>query len=269
MRLWFKKDDRFWVPKANLEVLLRTALVNATPFTAVITKMCTELINDSLFEYSYDAAIAGLNYSVVRLSSGLQISVNGYSDRLLMLLEKVVISMCSLEIKQARFDIIKERLLRALRNFEYQEPYRQITAYRAWLSTRNTWASHQLLAELPLVTTEDVSLFFPQVLRQLHIEILVHGNLSTEEAFRSAHIIEAALQPRSFPSSQWDPTRNLLTPRGMDVLYQRILQNASNTSHCVDYTIQIGDTQDRTLQAKLLLFAQVVEPLFDKLRTKE
>jgi insulysin len=270
VRLWFKKDDRFWVPKANFEILLRTPLVNVTPATAVLTKVFTELVDDSLAEYSYNAGVAGLHYNIRGRSDGLQVTIGGYNDKMLVLLAKVLVSMRDLEVKLGRFDIVKERMLRAFHNFGFQEPYQQVTSYRAWLSEQSSWANHQLLAELPTVTAEDIRSFFPQVLRQLHMEILAHGNLSKEDALRTADLIEATLQPRPFPQSQWEPPRNLVVPPGVDVLYQHTLPNPRNANQCVEYTIHVGDAQDRALQAKLLLFAQVVhEPLFDALRTKE
>ena len=43
VRLWFKKDDRFWVPKATIEVTLRNPLVWATPANLIKTKLYSEL----------------------------------------------------------------------------------------------------------------------------------------------------------------------------------------------------------------------------------
>lgn len=37
LRLWHKKDDTFWVPKANVWILFRNPLTYATPRNAVIS----------------------------------------------------------------------------------------------------------------------------------------------------------------------------------------------------------------------------------------
>lgn len=270
MRLWFKKDDRFWVPKANLNILLRTKLVNATPLAALLTQLYTELVDDSLSEYSYNAELAGLRYSFGRSREGLEILISGYNDKMHVLLEKVLHAMRNLEIKQNRFDVIKERLLRELRNFDYREPYRQIATYSHWVCRPHSWTTHELLDELPPITAETVRRFFPSLYQQVYIEILAHGNLNEEDALHFTDIIKATLEPQSLPPSPEKIIRNLVFPSGVDYLYRRDLRDSRNINSCVEYLIQIGDAQDHALQANLLLFAQVVhEPLFNVLRTKE
>jgi len=180
VRSWFKKDDQFWVPKANVYVCLRSPMVNMTPLNAVMTSLYLELVEDSLIEYSYNADIAGLYSSANSHGQGIDICTMGYSEKMAVLIEKILVAMRDLEIKQERFDVIKERMLRAYKNIEYQEPFRQISSVSRWLMSEKGWANHQLSEELPFVTSDDLRAFFPQVLRQMHVEVLVHGNLYKE-----------------------------------------------------------------------------------------
>jgi insulysin len=92
-------------------------------------------VEDSLTEYAYDAELAGLHYSILNHSQGLDVSVGGYNDKMSVLLEKVLITMRDLKITDERFDIMKERLTRSFKNFDYTEPFRQITTYSRWLSS--------------------------------------------------------------------------------------------------------------------------------------
>src|SRR5699024_2630176 len=75
VRLWFKKDDRFWVPKAILQITLRNPLVWATPANYVKSRLYCELVRDALNEYSYDAELAGLDYNLSSSMFGLDISI--------------------------------------------------------------------------------------------------------------------------------------------------------------------------------------------------
>ena len=270
VRTWFKKDDQFWVPKANIDVCLRSPLSNLTPLMTVMGHLYKELVKDSLSEYSYDAELAGLDYSIAHHSQGLDVAVSGYNDKMAVLLEKVLISMRDLEVKDERFDIIKERLMRGFRNFEYQEPFKQITTYSRWLISERGWANFQLLDELHAVTAEDIRQFYPQMLRQMHIELLVHGNLYKEDALNITNLVESKLRPRRLPASQWPARRSIELPRGSDYRYERVLKNPDNINHCVEYTVFIGNNINRQSRAKLLLLAQMAdEPVFDTLRTKE
>ena len=270
VRTWFKKDDQFWVPKANIRVCLRSPVVGVTPLVAVMGQLYKDLVEDSLTEYAYDAEIAGLDYHTAALSNGFDVAVSGYNDKMPVLLEKVLVSMRDLEIRDDRFDIIKERMMRGYKNFEYQEPYTQSTTYTRYLTSETSWTTFELLQELDAVTAEDVRQFFPQALRQMHIEVLVHGNLYKEDALHITNLVESTLRPKRLPSSQWPTRRTIELPRGSDYRYERTLKNPDNINHCVDYLMFVGDDSDRKLRAKLLLLASVgEEPTFDTLRTKE
>ena len=270
VRTWWKKDDRFWVPKANVLLVMRNPLVTATPANAVKSMLYCELVKDALVEYSYDAEIAGLVYGLGSSSVGLDIDVGGYNDKMSVLLEKVLVSMRDLEVKPDRFKIVKERLLRGYRNWDFQQPFRQVGDFTRWLGSEKGWINEQYLAELPHLTPEDISTFYPQLLRQVHIETLVHGNMYKEDALRITDLIESTLKPRALPQSQWQVRRNLILPEGSDYTYERTLGDPANVNHCIEYYLYVGSIADHPLRAKLLLLGQMTdEPGFDQLRTKE
>lgn len=270
VRTWWKKDDQFWVPKASIDISLRSPLSNITPLTAVMSSLYKDLVDDSLTEYAYNAELAGLWYSVSAHSQGIDVSINGYNDKMSVLLEKVLLTMRDIEIRDDRFEIMKERMIRSYKNFDYQDPYRQVSTYSRWLTNERGWAVFELLEELQNVTAEDVRQFFPQLLRQMHIEVLVHGNLYKEDALNVTNLVESTMKPKRLPATQWPTQRNIELPRGSDFRYERTLANPDNINNCIDYVLFVGNNMDRGLRGKLLLFAQMTdEPVFDTLRSKE
>ncbi|KAK5116162.1 hypothetical protein LTR62_008488 [Meristemomyces frigidus] len=270
VRTWFKKDDRFWVPRANINVHMRTPLLSVTPLTSLTAHLYKELVEDALNEYAYDAELAGLEYSLSPHSQGFDVSISGYNDKMHVLLEKVLVTMRDLEVKPERFEVVKERLGRGFKNIQYADPYRQVSTFSRWLISEKTWLSEQYVDELDNVTAEDVKAFYPQILRQLFVEILVHGNLYKEDALRITDLVLNTLKPVPLPPSQWQ-TKRMLVPRwGTDAVYQRNLINPEQVNHCIDYHLFIGANIDYTMRAKLLLLAQMTsEPVFDQLRSKE
>lgn len=269
-RTWYKKDDTFWVPKANLIVSCRNPIIYATAENAVKAKLFTDLVRDALEEYSYDAEIAGLQYSVSIDTRGLFIEVSGYNDKLSVLLEQVLITMRDLEIKDDRFDIVKERLSRGYRNWELQQPFTQVGDYVTWLTTEHDYVVEQLEYELPGVTAEATRLFHKQLMAQLHIEAYVHGNLYREDALKLTDMIESIIKPRILPRDQWPILRSLVFPPGSNYLFKKRLSDPANINHCIEYHLHIGAKGDRVIRAKTQLLDQILhEPAFDQLRTKE
>lgn len=270
VRAWFKKDDTFWVPKANLFINCKNPLPNGSAENAIKSRVYAELVRDALEEYAYDAELAGLDYSVSSYSAGIDVQISGYNDKLPVLLEKVLLTMRDIEIKEDRFAIVKERLLRGMRNWDYQQPYNQVGDFTRWLNSERGFINDQLLAELPRLEAEDIALFYPQLLRQMHIETLVHGNIYKEDALRLTNLIESTLKPRPLPQVQWPVLRALVFPPGANFTYNRTLKDPANVNHCIEYLLHIGDKADRVLRAKTLLLDQMThEPAFDQLRTKE
>ena len=270
VRVWWKKDDTFWIPKGTLEVTMRNPLVYATPANNVMARLYCELVKDALAEYSYDAELAGLDYSLTPVVFGLDVTIAGYNDKMAVLLDKVLSCMKDLKITQDRFDIIKERMTRAFRNANYQQPYYQVGNYTRFLTAEKVWINDQLAAELEHIQLEDVAMFFPQLLRQTHVEILAHGNLYKEDALKLTDLVESKLESRPLPQSQWHVRRNVIMPPGSNFIYEQTLKDPANVNHCIEYYLHIGNQTDRFTRAKTLLFAQMTsEPAFDQLRTKE
>ena len=267
---WWKKDDRFWVPRANVFVTLRNPLAAALPSSSVKTRMFCQLVKDALGEYSYDAEIAGLEYELGDYTVGIGIDVGGYNDKISVLLEKVLVTMRDLEVKPDRFKVVKERLLRGYRNWDFQQPYHQVGEFTTWLSSDKAWINEQYLAEAAHLTPEDITSFYPQLLRQVHLELLCHGNIYKEDALRITDLVESTLKPRALPVTQWQMARNLILEPGSDYTFQRKLGDPANVNHCIEYYVFVGDVVDRVLRAKLLLLGQMTEEAgFDQLRTKE
>jgi insulysin len=237
---------------------------------AVMTHLYVDLVEDSLNEYAYDADRAGLSYRLSESAQGLSIELNGFNDKMSVLLEKVLLGLRDLEIKQERFDVAMERVRKAYKNFDYMDPYRQIHAFSRMLVSERSWAPFQMLEELPAVTAEDIHSYFPELLRQMHIEILIHGNLYKEDALNITKLVESTLRPHPLPVSQWPSRRTIALPSGANYLYERVQKNPDNVNHCLGYIISVGSVSDRSQRAKLLLFCQIAEePCFDTLRTKE
>ncbi|KAF4965839.1 hypothetical protein FSARC_6403 [Fusarium sarcochroum] len=270
-RTWWKKDDTFWVPRANLIVSLKTPLIYASAENNVKARLFTDLVRDALEEYSYDAELAGLQYNVSLDSRGLFLDVSGYNDKLPVLLEQVVTTMRDLDIKEDRFEIIRERLTRGYNNWQLQSSYHQVGDYINWLNApERDFIVEELATELSCVTLEGVRLFQKQMLGQNFIEVYVHGNMYKEDALKATDMVESILKPRVLPKAQWPILRSPILPEGSNHVFKKTLKDPANVNHCIETWFYVGSREDREVRTKTLLLDQMLrEPAFDQLRTKE
>ncbi|RCI10149.1 hypothetical protein L249_8413 [Ophiocordyceps polyrhachis-furcata BCC 54312] len=269
-RTWWKKDDTFWVPKANVMVSLKNPIIHATAENSVKARIFTELVRDEFEEYSYDAELAGLQYTVSLDSRGLFLDISGYNDKLPVLLKQVVVTIRDLDIRTERFDIVKERLTRGYKNFQLQSSYQQIGDYASWLNAERDYIVEELEAELSAITVDAVRLFHRQMLAQLYIEIYAHGNLYRDEALMVTDMVVSTFKARPLPRWQCPVIRSLMLPPGSNFVYNKTLEDPANVNHCVETWFFVGDKADGLVRAKTLLVDQMThEPAFDQLRTKE
>ncbi|EGU72404.1 hypothetical protein FOXB_17087 [Fusarium oxysporum f. sp. conglutinans Fo5176] len=165
-RTQWKKDDIFWVPRANLIVSLKTPLFYASAENNVKARLFSDLVRDALEMYSYDAELAGLQYK----------DVSGNNDKLPVLLNQIVTTMRDLGIKKYRFDT---------------SSYHQVGDYTNRLNApERDFIVEELAAELSSVTW------------RVFIEVYVHGNMYKEDALKATDMVASILKPRVLPKAQ-------------------------------------------------------------------
>ncbi|CAO1621115.1 unnamed protein product [Jaminaea pallidilutea] len=269
-RLWHKTDDQFFLPKANVFTLLRSPLVDATPANAVKSRVFAELLKDALTEYSYDAELAGLGYNIEAQSDGFGISVDGYNDKLAVLMSHILKAIRGFSVDPARFEIVKDTVARAYENFRLEMPYQHANYYTTYLTVERMWTPEEKLKELKQLQAEDVQRFIPELLSRLHIEMLAHGNLTESQSKSLMQLVETTLAPKSLSPSELISPRSLVLPVPSNTRWVKQVADPDNVNSSIEVYCQVGDPTDRRSKATLDLLSQIAsEPAFDQLRTKE
>ncbi|XP_015116960.1 insulin-degrading enzyme isoform X2 [Diachasma alloeum] len=277
MRVWFKQDDEFLLPKVNLTFDFVTPLAYLDPVSYNLTFMYIQLFKDSLNEYAYNAGLAGLSWEFTSSKYGVSLAIGGYHDKHRILLEKIMDKMVNFTVDKQRFEILKELYIRELKNYGAEQPYQHAVYYLAVLLAEQVWTKEELLDASDDITVERLEAFVPQLLSKMHVESLVHGNLTKAEALETVRLVESKLTG--------DPTRQdkrrliPLLPKQL-MLYREIdleegchflyeVENKLHKSSCTEVYYQSG-LQSTESNMHLELLAQIIsEPCFTVLRTKE
>ncbi|XP_032409746.1 insulin-degrading enzyme-like isoform X2 [Xiphophorus hellerii] len=270
-KVWFKQDDKFFLPKACLNFEFFSRYLYTDPVHCNMTYLFLRLLKDNLREYAYPARLAGLVYDTSSVMNALTLSVKGYNDKQHILLKKIVEKMATFEIDEKRFDIIKEAYMRSLNNFRAEQPHQHAMYYLRLLMTEVGWTKDELRESLDDVTLPRLRAFIPQLLSRLHIEALLHGNITKESALGMMQMVEDTLiehaHTKPLLPSQLIRYREVQVPDGGWYVYQ---QRNEVHNHCgieIYYQTDMQTTNDNML---LELFCQIIsEPCFNTLRTKE
>ncbi|KJE93448.1 insulin degrading enzyme, variant 1 [Capsaspora owczarzaki ATCC 30864] len=270
-RVWHKQDAEFLLPKTWVSFQLTSPLSYVDPLHAVLSRLFCDLLRDALNEFAYHAEIAGLDYAIVTDFCGLIIRVDGYSHQLPLLVERIFDRLGSFKTNANRFEEVKDAYTRELKNFSAEQPSSQVTYLSSFLLSERIWNHEQKLAELEHVTLERLDAFVPQLLSRIHLESLIVGNITAEQANALSDTVVAALKRHQNVSSLL-PMERLkgrchVVPKGKTFLYSS--QNAIRDISAVENYYQIG-LEEVPKNATLSLLCQILaEPCFNQLRTKE
>ncbi|CAH1642013.1 unnamed protein product [Spodoptera littoralis] len=269
MRLWFKKDNEFHLPKAVMTFDLVSPLAYADPLSCNLTSVWVLLLRDSLQQFAYAAELAGLRWSIGNAKYGISVTIDGYDDKQNVLLDKIVDHMINFTADPKRFHIMKENHVRAIRNFEAEQPYQHAVYQQALCLADVVWTRCQLLEAAEDMTAEMLTDFASRLIRKVHIEGFMYGNLSRDRALHIAECMEKKLPKDGTPLC----AQQLLLHREIEIekgaWHLRETTNSVHRSSCASLYYSCGVRQCRTNVTLELLAHTLAEPCFSMLRTKE
>lgn len=79
-------------------------------YDSFIERLFSDLVNDTLTEFAYDADLAGLSYNFSAAARGLYVTLSGYNDKLHVLAKDVVERVKTVQIKADRLEVMKDQV---------------------------------------------------------------------------------------------------------------------------------------------------------------
>jgi len=181
MRVWWRLDNEFEVPKAAFYVSFLTSLPRQSARNQMLTALYIKAVNDQLTEQVYPAYLAGMNYSFYRHQRGLSLKLTGYNQSLLPLFDQLVAAVSAVNVSERRLQELTEVLKRHWRSAKQAPAHQQLGRELAQQLLPGTASYEELLAEIETVSLLEVKEFSSSLLQSSYIEILGHGNLSLAE----------------------------------------------------------------------------------------
>jgi insulysin len=269
-RLWYKADDQFQMPKVNAMALLRTNTAYAEgPMASVLASLWSEVVHEQCNVFSYAASMAGLHCDFGNTRSGMEIHVSGYNHKAGVLLQRIVDTIQELpsQLTDELFVRIQDKLDKQFMAFMVAQPY-QHAMYAADLCLEQPkFPIQDRMDCLKEVTKDDLVSFSQRLVSRMQLEILLHGNITAQEATDLSRILTEGFKPKApFSLPQLRVVR--LDP-GRDYVYRLEGMNEQDSNNCVSNYYQMGEMDVRTNAALSVLHHLLREPAFNQLRTEE
>ncbi|KAJ3682909.1 hypothetical protein LUZ60_013136 [Juncus effusus] len=274
IKLWYKMDFTFNVPRANAYFLISVKDGYKSLRNYILTELFVNLLKDELNDVIYQAGVAKLETSITVLDDKIELKLHGFNDKIPALLMKILCLAKSFIPTIDRFKVVKEEMERSYRNMNL-EPIKQCSCLKMQFFRETVYDVNDKLNALFSLTLSDLSSFIPHLLSQVYVEGLCHGNLSKDEAINISNIFTSTLCKNAKPLND-DLKHHIkiicLEP-GAKLLRSVPIRNELEQNSVVALYCQIELEKGREslrFKATLDLLADLIrQPFIDRLRTKE
>ncbi|KAG8132402.1 hypothetical protein E2320_010259 [Naja naja] len=249
--LWYKKDDKFKIPKAYIRFHLISPLIQQSAENVVLFDTFVNILAHNLAEPAYEADVAQLEYKLVAGEHGLIIRVKGFNHKLPLLFQLIIDYLADFSFTPEVFEMITEQDIRLL-ILEHCR-WSMIDKYEALMKG---------------LSVDSLLLFVKAFKSQLFAEGLVQGNFTSSESKEFLNYVNEKLHflPLVHPCPVQFQVMDL--PCAHLLCKVKTLNKGDANSEVTVY-YQSGARNLREYSLMELLVMYMEEPCFDFLRTKQ
>ncbi len=187
---WYLNDNIYDLPKTSVNARFKLPTVAQSPEHYVAAKIYTRILQDALNDTSYEAALAGLSYSVTPTTRGIDLSFYGYSDAIEKLSKHVLRLMRKFNrssrvrrnLVEAYFATARDELLRLETNRKHDKVYSQALRELPALLYQPYWSRTQVEAAYQNITKARFLAITKQLFDSGEVDVLVFGNVKRRDA---------------------------------------------------------------------------------------
>ncbi|EHB00686.1 Nardilysin [Heterocephalus glaber] len=266
--LWYKKDNKFKIPKAYIRFHLISPLIQKSAGNVVLFDIFVNILTHNLAEPAYEADVAQLEYKLVAGEHGLIIRVKGFNHKLPLLFQLIIDYLAEFTSTPAVFTMITEQLKKTYFNILIK-PETLAKDVRLLILEYARWSMiDKYRALMDGLSLESLLSFVKEFKSQLFVEGLVQGNVTSTE---SMDFLKYVVDKLNFmPLEQEMPVQFQVVelPSGHHLCKVKALNKGDANSEVTVY-YQSGTRSLREYTLMELLVMHMEEPCFDFLRTKQ
>ena len=293
VRLHYKLDHTFRRPHGRVYIKFVTPGLFATPRSFVLASLACRLLTDDLTEQTKNAEDAGLRYRIRVSGDCFCLRLDGFSDKLPLLLQCVVDRLVGLRADPDRFSRVLEDLHHFYEVRVKDEPHSHACSVSEMLLYPHQWHATEILRcfgdepdeapstggpvgrrarmhPLPLAPVELDAFLASVWQRGVFIEALVTGNVAPAAALAMIAAVEDALPALPLPTADHPVFRVVELPTRHPVIARIASPHPQNTNSAVRVVFQVGCVGDPSADVALdLLRRMLSDYAFNELRTQQ
>ncbi|KAL3968725.1 cohesin complex subunit SCC1 [Sarotherodon galilaeus] len=266
--LWYKKDNKFKIPRAYVRFHLISPVIQQSAKNVVLFDLLVNILGHNLAEPAYEAEVAQLEYKLVAGEHGLVIKVKGFNHKLSLMFHLIIDHLADFSASPDVFSMFAEQLKKTYFNILIK-PEKLSKDVRLLILEHSRWSMVDKYQALTAgLTTEELTEFSRSFRAELFAEGLVQGNFSSAESVQFLQYVTDKLQFSKLTAEVPVMFRVVELPQKHHICKVKSLNKGDANSEVTVY-YQSGPKALREHTLMELLVMHMEEPCFDFLRTKE
>jgi secreted Zn-dependent insulinase-like peptidase len=257
--LWTKLDDDYRQPKMSSVFNIYTDQKNNSEYSTVIRMLHSQITHNKMTNFGYYAQLAGFDFNIKNTAIGYKISVTGFNDKSLELINRIFKQFNDFEVTESLYLQAKETLIQNIRHKQNDYPYRQVRSAVYQANIAHIYDSETLAEKLDSLSFTRYQRKVIQINERVQIEGVFTGNFNKKHINRFADNFYKNYKTKLSKglkklSLQNELSNNIKQPRQLKLIH---------ADATIAYMIQ-GKSTNIELQAMFKLINAMIKPEYYK-----
>jgi len=257
--LWVKSHNDYQQPKISSVFNIYTDQKNNSEENTLIRMLHSQITHNKMTNFGYYAQLAGFDFNIKNTAIGYKISVTGFNDKSLELINRIFKQFNDLEVTESTYLQAKEALIQNIRHQKNDYPYRQVRSAVYQANMTHIYDNATLIDKLDSLRFTRYQTKVIQINERVQIEGIFTGNLNKKQInifadnFYKNYKTKLSKGLKEL-SLQNELSNNIKQPRQLQLIHD----DAS-----IAYMVQ-GNSSNIELQAMFKLINAMMKPEYYK-----
>lgn len=179
---YFWQDKHYLIPKTQIMIRIKSPEINDTAKSICLNDLYSSYLYYHMASLISEGAFADINTQIYAGELGLNISVDGYNDKIGSYMMSFLSSLTSTSPSKEEFLLVKEQMISSCINNMKALPYAQGMALLKSLISNTALDNHTKKQSIEDISFEEFRNFHKSILAENYLKIFISGNLDRENA---------------------------------------------------------------------------------------
>lgn len=181
--IWYGQDDKFQQPKGDCFLTFDCEAVNEGIHVTTAKRLWIALLNEKLNQKYYQANLAGMHFHFYPHQGGFSLQTNGFSANQLQFCTNLLTQIVVNKDFSTSFSQVKSKQYQGLCNALLNKPINRLFSKLAVLMQQQNHNPSDMADIMKNLTLDDIAVTKQKLLSRFHLEGLMYGDWTAEEAY--------------------------------------------------------------------------------------